>query len=51
VVNLWNSVFGRGQWFVAVSGVTSVHNIKGLWDEEALTSKCKNVVYTEVIVD
>ena len=50
-LNLCNSVFAHGQLYVAVSRVTSVYNIKAVWDREALTTKTKNIVYPEVIID
>ena len=48
---LCNSGFAHGQLYVAVSQVTSVHNIKAVWDKEALITKTKNIVYPEVIID
>ena len=50
-LNLCNSVFAHEQLYVAVPQVTSVYNIKAVWDKEALTTKTKNIVYPEVIID
>jgi hypothetical protein len=50
-LNLRNSVFAHGQLYVAVSRVTSVHNIKAIWDAELETTSTKNIVYPEVIID
>lgn len=50
-INLVNPVFAHGQLYVAVSRVTSVHNIKVVLDEEAEGMKTKNIVYPEVILD
>ena len=52
-LNLCNLVFAHGQlyMYVAVSQVTSVHNIKAVCDKEALTTKTKNTVYLKVIID
>lgn len=50
-LNLVSSVFAHGQLYVAVSRVTSVHNIKVILDEEAEGMKTKNIVYKEVVID
>ena len=50
-LNLVNPVFTHGQLYVAVSRVTSVHNIKVILDEEVEGTKTKNIVYPEVIID
>ena len=43
--------FTHGQFYVAVSRVRSVNNIKVIWDEKLGNGKCKNVVYPEVLLD
>ena len=55
-LDLSSSVFTHGQFYVAVSRVTSVSNIKAIWTqneqqqqaEEAIT---KNIVYKEVLLN
>jgi hypothetical protein len=44
-------VFTHGQLYVAVSQVTSVHNIKAIWDSNLALPITKNIVYPEVIID
>ena len=46
-----NAVFTHGQLHVAVSRVTSLHNIKMIWDPKFAQPVTKNVVYPEVIID
>ena len=46
-----NAVFTHGQLYVAVSRVTSVHNIKAIWDDRSIQAVTKNIVYPEVIID
>ena len=46
-----NAVFTHGQLYVAVSRVTSVHNIKAIWDSRVENPVTKNIVYPEVIID
>ena len=43
-------VFTHGQFYVAVSRVTSVENIKAIWDEKDREGKTKNIVYSEVLL-
>ena len=50
-LNLMNSCFTHGQLYVAISRVTSVHRIKGIWDEENVGNTTKNIVYKEVLLD
>lgn len=50
-LNLVNPVFTHGQLYVAVSRVTSVHNIKMILDKDAVGTRTKNIVYPEVIID
>jgi hypothetical protein len=42
---------GCVQLYVAVSQVTSVHNIKVIWDSNLALPITKNIVYPEVIID
>ena len=49
-VDLRNPVFTHGQLYVAVSRVTSVHNIKAIWDPRFAQPVTKNIVYPEVII-
>ena len=44
------SVFTHGQFYVEVSRVTSVRNIKVIWDERDKEGKTKNIVYSEVLL-
>ena len=46
-----NAVFTHGQLYVAVSRVTSVHNIKAIWDSRVENPVTKNIVYPEVTID
>ena len=46
-----NAVFTHGQLYVAVSRVTSVYNLKVIWDSNVGTPVTKNIVYPEVIID
>jgi Helicase len=50
-LDLRNAVFTHGQLYVAVSRVTSVHNIKAIWDPRFAQPVTKNIVYPEVIID
>jgi uncharacterized protein (DUF2342 family) len=50
-LDLRNAVFTHGQLYVAVSQVTSVHNIKVIWDSNVALPTTKNIVYPEVIID
>jgi len=43
--------FTHGQFYVAVSRVRSVNNLKVIWDEKLGDGVCKNVVYSEVLLD
>ena len=43
-------VFMHGQFYVAVSRVTSVHNIKVIWNPKVNSPVTKNVVYPEVLL-
>ena len=46
-----NAVFMHGQLYVAVYRVTSVYNLKVIWDSNVGTPVTKNIVYPEVIID
>jgi hypothetical protein len=50
-LDLSSSVFTHGQFYVAVSRVTSVSNIKAIWNEQQQEAITKNIVYTEVLLD
>ena len=49
-LNLRFPAFTHGQFYVAVSKVTSVSNLKVIWTEEVEEAKTQNVVYKEVIL-
>ena len=50
-LDLRSPVFTHGQFYVAVSKVTSVRNIKAIWPEALEEAKTQNVVYREVLLD
>ena len=50
-LDLRNAVFTHGQLYVAISRVTSVWNIKAIWDSRIQAPVTKNIVYPEVIID
>jgi len=50
-LDLRNAVFTHGQLYVAISQVTSVHNIKAIWDSRLQSPVTRNIVYPEVIID
>jgi hypothetical protein len=45
------AVFTHGQFYVAVSRVTSVHRIKAIWDPKHVEPVTQNIVYNEVLLD
>jgi len=49
-LDLRSSVFIHGQFYVGVSRVTSVANIKAIWPLEEQETKTKNIVYSEVLL-
>ena len=49
-LNLTTSAFTHGQFYVAISRVTSVSNIKMIWVEKEREAKSKNIVYREVLL-
>jgi ATP-dependent exoDNAse (exonuclease V) alpha subunit len=50
-LDLRNSIFTHGQFYVAISRVTSVLRLKAIWDSRLPTATTKNIVYPEVIID
>jgi hypothetical protein len=50
-LDLRTPVLTHGQFYVAVSRVTSVSNIKAIWNEKNREAKSKNVVYKEALID
>ena len=50
-LNLRSPVFTHGQFYVGISRVTSVHNIKAIWPNMSETAQTKNIVYKEVLLD
>jgi Helicase len=44
-------VFTHGQFYVAISRVRSVHNIKAIWPQDSESARTKNIVYNEVLID
>ena len=50
-LDLWTPVFTHGQFYVAVSRVTSVHNIKAIWNPDVDNAVTTNIVYPEVLLN
>ena len=50
-LDLKSPAFTHEQFYVAVSRVTLVSNIKMIWNEEDEEAKTQNVVYKEVLPD
>jgi hypothetical protein len=50
-LDLRSPAFTHGQFYVAVSRVTSVSNIKAIWDEKEREARTQNVVYPEVLLE
>ncbi len=50
-LDLHSPVFTHGQFYVAISCATSVHQIKAIWDPVNPSSVTKNIVYNEVLLD
>jgi len=44
-------IFTHGQFYVAISRVKSIHNIKAIWPHDSETARTKNIVYNEVLID
>jgi len=49
-LDLRSPAFTHGQFYVAVSRVTSVSNIKAIWTEGVREARTQNVVYKEVLL-
>ncbi len=49
-LNLTTSAFIHRQFYVAISRVTLVSNIKIIWVEKEREAKSKNIVYREVLL-
>ena len=50
-LDLRRPVFTHGQFYVGVSRVTSVSNIKAIWEDRRREAKTKNIVYREVLLE
>ncbi len=50
-IDMESSVFTHGQFYVAISRVRSVENIKVIWDEKLGDGVTKNVVYPEILLN
>ena len=49
-LDLRTPIFTHEQFYVGVSRVTLVSNIKGIWEEEKEEAESKKIVYSEVLV-
>jgi hypothetical protein len=49
-LDLRRPVFTHGQFYVGISRVTSVSNIKAIWEDQVREAKSKNIVYPEVLL-
>ena len=49
-LDLRRPVFSHGQFYVGISRVTSVSNIKAIWEDQVREAKSKNIVYPEVLL-
>ena len=49
-LDLRSSAFTHGQFYVAVSRVTSVSNLKVIWTKEVKEAKTQNVMSKEVLL-
>ena len=49
-LDLRSPVFTHGQFYVAVSRVTSRGNMKVIWNEKVAEASTKNIVYSEVLL-
>ena len=50
-LDLQTPVFTCGQFYVAVSRVTSVYNIKAIWNADVDSPVTTNIVYPEVLLN
>ena len=50
-LDLRSPTFTHGQFYVAVSRVTSIGNIKAIWNEKDREARSQNIVYREVLLD
>ena len=50
-LDLRSPVFTHGQFYVGISRVTSVQNIKVIWPENLEEATTKNIVYREVLLN
>ena len=50
-LDLRSPAFTHRQFYVAVSRVTSVSNIKMIWNKENKEAKTQNVVYKKVLLN
>ena len=50
-LDLRTLVFTHGQFYVVVSRVTSVHNIKAIWNADVDSPVTTNIVYPEVLLN
>ena len=50
-LDLRTPVFTHGQFYVAISRVTSVQNIKAIWNGASELATTKNIVYSEVLLN
>ena len=49
-LDLRRPVFSHGQFYVGISRVTSVRNIKVIWEDQVREAKSKNIVYPKVLL-
>jgi hypothetical protein len=49
-LDLRKPVFSHGQFYVGVSSITSVYNIKAIWRGDEEEAKTTNIVYNEVLI-
>ena len=49
-LDLRRPVFTHGQFYVGISRVTSVSNIKAIWEDQVREAKSKNIVFPEVLL-
>jgi len=49
-LDLRRPVFTHGQFYVGISRVTSMFNIKAIWEPNKEDATTKNIVYSEVLL-